>query len=350
MSPSEPKGASLFRAFWLTSVLGSLALLVFFLSDGLENLSGADPKARNPVEQLASLMERGDSTKTIAEESPGWKSGGATASPGLASVDEMTERLAARLKQNANDVEGWRMLGWSYFHVGRFLDSAAAYEKAVMLMPDNAAIRGAHIESLVGAADGQVTAAVQQAIDRTLKLDPAEPRTRYFNGLSKKQAGNREAALEEWIALLAGSNTAEAWYSDVLETATQLGREIGINVEGRIGRTPLIAAPRPTDQATASATIASKGPTREDIKGAEALAPAERGAMIQGMVDGLADRLAKDPRDAAGWIQLIRSRIVLGERNLAERALNDALAVFKDDPVEQRRISEMASMMGISSR
>ncbi len=41
--------------------------------------------------------------------------------------------------------------------------------------------------------------------------------------------------------------------------------------------------------------------------------------MMQGMVDELADRLTKNPRDAAGWIQLIRSRIVLGERNLAER-------------------------------
>jgi cytochrome c-type biogenesis protein CcmH len=349
MSSSEPKGASMLRAFWLTMALGSLALLVFVLSDGLDTLSRTGGKANDPVEQLASLMERGD-WKTAAEESPGSKTGGAATSPGLASVDEMTERLAARLKQNANDVEGWRMLGWSYFHVGRFTDSATAYEKAVMLMPDNAAIRGAHIESLVGAANGQVTAAAQAAIDQALRLDPKEPRTRYFSGLSKKQAGNREAALEEWIDLLASSNAGEAWYSDVLETATQLGREIGINVEGRMGRTPLIAAPTPTDQATASATIGSKGPTREDIKAAEALAPSERSAMIQGMVDGLADRLTKNPRDAAGWIQLIRSRIVLGERNLAERALNDALTVFKDDPVEQRRIAEMAITLGVFPR
>ncbi len=39
-----------------------------------------------------------------------------------------TERLGARRKQNANDVEGWRMLGWSYFHAGRFARGAQRHD------------------------------------------------------------------------------------------------------------------------------------------------------------------------------------------------------------------------------
>ncbi len=41
--------------------------------------------------------------------------------------------------------------------------------------------------------------------------------------------------------------------------------------------------------------------------------------MIRGMVDGLANRLEQQPRDAEGWIKLIRSRVVLGDAELANK-------------------------------
>jgi cytochrome c-type biogenesis protein CcmH len=37
--------------------------------------------------------------------------------------------------------------------------------------------------------------------------------------------------------------------------------------------------------------------------------------MIQSMVDSLAHRLEQSPRDADGWIKLIRSRVALGGRS-----------------------------------
>jgi len=43
--------------------------------------------------------------------------------------------------------------------------------------------------------------------------------------------------------------------------------------------------------------------------------PGDRAAMIQSMVDSLARRLEQSPRDADGWIKLIRSRVVLGGRS-----------------------------------
>ena len=57
------------------------------------------------------------------------------------------------------------------------------------------------------------------------------------------------------------------------------------------------------------------------MRAAEAMAPADRSAMIRGMVDRLASRLEKSPRDADGWIKLMQSRMVLGETELAKQAL-----------------------------
>ena len=60
-----------------------------------------------------------------------------------------------------------------------------------------------------------------------------------------------------------------------------------------------------------------KGPSPQDVRTADALPPKDRSAMIRGMVDRLANRLEKSPRDADGWIKLIQSRMVLGEAELA---------------------------------
>jgi cytochrome c-type biogenesis protein CcmH len=70
--------------------------------------------------------------------------------------------------------------------------------------------------------------------------------------------------------------------------------------------------------------------------------------MIRGMVDGLALRLDKSPRDADGWIQLIRSRTVLGDQDAAKAALQKALGIFIDAPQEQSRISAAATELGVN--
>jgi cytochrome c-type biogenesis protein CcmH len=72
--------------------------------------------------------------------------------------------------------------------------------------------------------------------------------------------------------------------------------------------------------------------------------PADR---AWGMVDGLANRLERSPRDADGWIKLIRSRVVLGESNLAKQALARGLEVFADDGPERDRIAAAALQLGL---
>ena len=69
--------------------------------------------------------------------------------------------------------------------------------------------------------------------------------------------------------------------------------------------------------------------------------------MIRGMVDRLAERLEKSPRDAEGWIKLIRSRSVLGETDKAKAALQKAWEVFADAPAEQERIAAAAKDLGV---
>jgi cytochrome c-type biogenesis protein CcmH len=70
----------------------------------------------------------------------------------------------------------------------------------------------------------------------------------------------------------------------------------------------------------------------DDRSNANTAMPAQQEDMIRSMVDGLAARLDSSPRDVEGWVKLLRSRVVLGERDLATKALGRALDVFASEP------------------
>ena len=91
-----------------------------------------------------------------------------------------------------------------------------------------------------------------------------------------------------------------------------------------------------------------KGPNAQDLQSARAMSPADRSAMIRDMVDGLARRLEQSPRDADGWIKLIRSRIVLGEIEQARKALSRSIEVFTDDAQQRDRIVAAARQLGLN--
>jgi cytochrome c-type biogenesis protein CcmH len=73
-------------------------------------------------------------------------------------------------------------------------------------------------------------------------------------------------------------------------------------------------------------------------------------AAIRSMVDGLANRLEQSPRDAEGWTRLMRSRVVLGEREVAAKAFRKALEIFKDDQAASGAITAAAVELGLKAK
>jgi cytochrome c-type biogenesis protein CcmH len=270
----------------------------------------------------------------------------------LGSVDEMIDRVVQRLKRNPEDVEGWRMLGWSYFNTDRFEESSAAYAKAIELSPNNAELRRAYGEALVRAAAGSVTDEAKAVFERTLELNPADSRARFFIGLSKEQAGDKMSALNDWIAILNQADSSEPWFADLMQRTNKLGQDIGVDVSSLLRRknaetTGGVLGSLEKQQSAAPDAARKTEPTAEDVRNAEAMAPTERAVMIRGMVDRLAARLEQSPNDVEGWIKLIRSRKILGENDAAEEALHRALDIFKSAPQEQEKIVTVGHGLGL---
>ncbi len=86
------------------------------------------------------------------------------------------------------------------------------------------------------------------------------------------------------------------------------------------------------------------GPTQADIESAAGMSAQDRSAMITGMVEGLAARLADDPNDPDGWARLLRARKVLGQTGQIAQDMNTVKTQFNDQPDVLAAILEDAGL------
>lgn len=68
----------------------------------------------------AGLYAGGGKFPAVSTEKNIIKAMPAPSGSGAGDVDGRIAGLASRLKENPNDAEGWRMLGWSYFNTQRY--------------------------------------------------------------------------------------------------------------------------------------------------------------------------------------------------------------------------------------
>jgi cytochrome c-type biogenesis protein CcmI len=86
------------------------------------------------------------------------------------------------------------------------------------------------------------------------------------------------------------------------------------------------------------------GQARADVA---TLSPEQRSDAIRGMVGGLAEKLSKNGDDLEGWLRLIKSYAVLGERQKAEAAVASARAKLEGDAQAPARIDELVRQLGL---
>jgi cytochrome c-type biogenesis protein CcmH len=250
----------------------------------------------------------------------------------------MIAQLEAQMQQRPDNAEGWRMLGWSYLQTGRNAEAATAYGRAVALDPTNNEYISAQGESTVLAADGQVTPAAEALFRRAVAVAPDDPRARYYLGVAKDQRGEHEAAMNDWIALLKSAPPGAPWASEVRTFVEKVAADRKMDIAGRLP---------PLESASVSEPIAPRGPTSDQIAAAQNMKPGDRDAMVAGMVERLAERLKQNPRDRAGWEQLLRARMVLGQKDRAAADYREARRSFSGSPSDQQALQQTATQLGL---
>ena len=249
------------------------------------------------------------------------------ATPG--DLGQRVTHLAARLEDEPNDTEGWRLLGRSYGVLARHAEAVEAFRRAAVLAPRDADVHTALGEALVRAANGTVEGTAVKVFRAALALEPNHPGARYYLALGRAQAGALREAYDMWQALYRDTPATAPWRPALEARLKESAAGLGIEVAGVI-REPAasMAEPPPNRQ---QGTRAPRGPTREDMAAAAQMTAGERATMIRAMVDGLAARLKDSPDDADGWLRLARAYRTLDEKNEARDAMAAAALLRSGD-------------------
>ncbi len=267
-----------------------------------------------------------------------------SAAPTQAEIGSSIASLEAKLKDNPNDAEGWRMLGWSLFETGKFAESAGAYKRATQLDPKKAEYFSSLGEALVLAGKGDVPPDAKAAFDTAIALDAKDPRARYFLAVAKDISGDHKGAIDDWFALLNETPSGAPWEADVRRIITEVGAKEKIEVASRMAKLPALAAPT---GGAAVATAAIPGPTPQQMRDAAGMPKGQQDMMVAGMVDGLEKKLKTNPNNPDGWIMLMRSRMSLGETGKAAEALKSARTALGGDQQKLGMVNAAASELGV---
>ena len=127
--------------------------------------------------------------------------GGGASAPhalGREQVEGMVAALAARMKEQPGNADGWGMLGRSYSTLGRHDEALEAYTRALKLRPDDATTLVDYADSL-GVKNGRtLDGEPTKLIERALKIEPDYLKGLALAGTAAFNRGDFATAVKHW--------------------------------------------------------------------------------------------------------------------------------------------------------
>lgn len=243
---------------------------------------------------------------------------------------ELVEQLREVVAGRPDDLRGHELLARNEAMLGNFAAARRAQAAVVALKGDAATAEdhAALAELMILAAGGFVSPEAEAALNRALALDPANGTAHYYMGLLFAQNGRFDLAVRIWRPLLDRSAPDAPWVVPILDQMPDVAALAGVNWSPPVRM--------------------ARGPSAADVAAASSMDPEARQAMIRGMVEGLAARLASDGGPPEDWAQLIRALGVLGEGDRAAAIWAEAQGRFAAAPAALDTIRAAAVAAGVA--
>jgi len=133
-------------------------------------------------------------------------SGASASDSQVPDVEAMVASLSARLQENPDDLDGWKMLGRSYFTMRNFAGSIAAFENAVELESGQNSQTLADLGEAVLYDDQRaLLGRAGELFENALAIEDGNPKALFYGGMAAVERGNKELGADRWEALLATS-------------------------------------------------------------------------------------------------------------------------------------------------
>lgn len=240
---------------------------------------------------------------------------------GPSSLQQVAKTLAAKLKQNPSDAQGWLLYGRTLAMLQDWDAAEGAYRRAMDLGQNSIDVVGDHAEVLVMQAGGTVTPAAEAAFQQVLKAKPDSASARYYLAVAAMQAGEPREAIDRLQALLAELPADSQLRGQLGQKVAQAAQAAGIAM-------PELAKGMPAAQGSSQRS----GPDDKAVAEASNMTDDQRQAMVRGMVAALAAKQTADPTNLDGWLRLGRAYTVLHEPDKAAEAYDKA-AILKPNDV-----------------
>lgn len=150
-------------------------------------------------------------------------------------IQAMVERLAEKLQANPNDGGGWLMLARSYGVLGRYPESAAAYSRAVTLMPPDAQMFADYADIVAMTQGRRLQGQPEGLVKKALEIDPRNMKALALNGTIAFERQDFAAAIGEWQKVLAlvppESNVARGMEGSIRDAENRLAAAGGAPVQ-----------------------------------------------------------------------------------------------------------------------
>lgn len=211
------------------------------------------------------------------------------------SVEDAVAKIEAQLEKTPDDIRGWTVIAPAYMQLGRYADAARALRKVIAAEGPTADRETDLGEALMMEKGGDATGEAMDLFQSAAKRDPQHVRSRYYIAGELTRTAKYAEAETAWNDLIALSTGGEAWLANA-EAGLAFAKNKGVMPEAATADTP--------DQAA-----------------------------IEGMVAGLASRLETSGGSIEEWTRLVRSRLVLNQKDLAQKAYDAARAAYPDASV-----------------
>ena len=298
-------------------LLGSGLVATVAGAFGVYMIVGAPGYPDLPLATRIEMVEEGRATRpgqAEAEEQVPFR-------PGVA-PDPRREELVAQLRevmeQRPDEPQGLSLLATNEAALGNYRAAHIAQARLIEVLGEEAT--GFHYidlaEMMILGAGGYVSPEAERALMRGLQLEPRNGTARYYAGLMYAQQGRPDLAFPIWRNLMAESTADAPWLEPIRLQIEEVAFLAGVDVT-------LAELPQPR---------APAGPTAQEMLAAQDMAPDDQAAMIEGMVAGLAERLATEGGTPDDWARLINAQIVLGRTEDARAVYEEARTVFADIP------------------
>ncbi len=115
--------------------------------------------------------------------------------PSPEAIKQMVAKLADKLKNEPNNLEGWLMLGRSYKVMERYPEAVEAFRRANEIAGEKAETMLPYAEAMALVNQGNWTGQPQELVMKVLAKEPEQPTALWFAAMINAQQGDKKTAV-----------------------------------------------------------------------------------------------------------------------------------------------------------